>query len=323
MEYSVIIRTTGKAGEKYAKLLRSICALAPLPTEIIVVLPEGYAPPPETLGTERICYCQKGMVTQRLYGAQQCKTRYALFTDDDIAFAPDFVEKLYRPLANGDYSFSAGPLLSFFPRPGMQTAVSTLLGTAAPTVFHGERYNTVLKTTGYSFNRNIKVGSGAVYETQSAPWTCFFTDMEAMRGIHFEDELWLDRHGYSAHDDTAMFYKAWLCGYRTAIVADAPYAHLDAKTSTRGNGEKVAFASGFNTVVFWHRFLYSPANTPGRLWCKTCLEYGLVMQRLWNQFNCMRGKATAASARAYQEGARAGKVWVASEEYAKLPPIRR
>lgn len=122
--YSVIIRTTGKAGEKYARLLASIDMLDPQPLEIIVVLPEGYAVPKETLGKERIYFSPKGMVVQRLFGVEKCKTQYALIVDDDIAFEADFVSKLYQPVGSGKYSFSAGPLLDFFPKPGIQTLFS-------------------------------------------------------------------------------------------------------------------------------------------------------------------------------------------------------
>ena len=76
INYSVIIRTTGKAGEKYRKLLNSIAALQPQPKEVIVVLPEGYALPETKLGWETFYHCPKGMVTQRLHGIKMCKTAY-------------------------------------------------------------------------------------------------------------------------------------------------------------------------------------------------------------------------------------------------------
>ena len=41
IDYSVIIRTTGKAGEKYRQLLRSNAAQEPKPREVNVVLPQG------------------------------------------------------------------------------------------------------------------------------------------------------------------------------------------------------------------------------------------------------------------------------------------
>ena len=318
IDYSVIIRTTGKAGAKYQGLLDSIAALEPQPKEIIVVLPEGYELPSERLGWENFCFCPKGMVIQRLHGIAQCKTKYALISDDDIAFEPDFVQKLVAPLETGKYGISAGPLPEFFPVPGFNAALAAVTGTAAPTLFHRDRYNTVLKTTGYSYNRHLE--PGRLYETQSAPWTCFFADVQKLRSIHFEDELWLDKNGYAAHDDTAMFYKAWLRGVTPVVVADAPYRHLDAKTSTTHN-PRVFYAGGFNTVVFWHRFLYTPCRTlPEKLWARLCFGYHLLMNQSFCLLNDLRRHTD--SRKSTRDGIRAAWAWLRSEEYAALPPVR-
>ena len=317
IDYSVIIRTTGKAGEKYRKLLASISALDPQPKEVIVVLPEGYALPEDQLGWETFCFCPKGMVIQRLHGIAQCKTKYALISDDDIAFDSDFVKKLVAPLETGKYGISAGPLPEFFPAPGIPAFVSGLMGAAIPTVFHRDRYNTVLKTTGYSYNRHLK--PGVLYETQSAPWTCFFADVQKLRSIRFEDELWLDKNGYSAHDDTAMFYKAWLRGVTPVIVSDAPYQHLDARTSTQHN-PKVAYAGGFNTVVFWHHFVYSSCRTlPQRLWARLCFQYHLSATGAFRLLNDMRRRTN--DRKNAREGIRAAWTWIKSAEYAALPSV--
>ena len=318
IDYSVIIRTTGKAGEKYRRLLASIEALEPLPREVIVVLPEGYDLPADRLGWETFYFCPKGMVIQRLHGIAQCKTKYALISDDDIAFGPDFVQKLAAPLETGKYGISAGPLPEFFPAPGIPAILSALTGSGCPTLLHRDRYNTVLKTTGYSYNRRLE--PGRLYETQSAPWTCFFADVQKLRSIRFEDELWLDKNGYSAHDDTAMFYKAWLRGVTPVIVADAPYLHLDARTSTTHN-PKVAYAGGFNSVVFWHRFVLGSCETlPQRLWAKFCFRWHLFAADKLRLLNDLRKHTT--DRKTAREGVRAGWAWIESEEYAALPSVR-
>lgn len=319
IDYSVIIRTTGRAGEKYRRLLSSIEALEPRPREVIVVLPEGYALPVDQLGWETFYFCPKGMVIQRLHGIAMCKTKYALISDDDIAFESDFVQKLAAPLEMGVYGISAGPLVEFFPEPGKQTLLSALLGGAVPTVLHRDRYNTVLKTTGYAFNRDLI--PGRLYETQSAPWTCFFADVQKLRSIRFEDELWLDRHGYSAHDDTAMFYKAWLRGVTPVIVSDAVYQHLDAKTS-RIENPKAAYAGGFNTVVFWHRFIGTQCRSlPEKLWAKLCIRYHLLMREVLDILKNLR-RHDSSGGLMFHKGVCAGWEWVRSAEYAALPPVR-
>lgn len=48
----------------------------------------------------------------------------------------------------------------------------------------------------------------------------FFANVEEFKIIHFEDEVRLDNHGYSGHDDTCMFYKVWISDHKTVIVSD-------------------------------------------------------------------------------------------------------
>lgn len=321
LEYSVIIRTTGKAGEKYKKLLSSIMELEPKPKDVIVVLPEGNSIPSDGIGIEKFYFCKKGMVMQRLFGVEACKTQYALITDDDISFDTDFVKKLSEPVVSGKYALSAGPLLSFFPQGFFQRTVAAFCGSAVPSIFHLKRYNTVLKTTGYSYSTKIKIRSNQLYETQSAPWTCFFADIYKLKKIHFEEEMWLDKNGYAEHDDTAMFYKSWLNGNKTVIVADAIYEHLDAKTSTKGNRGLVRYSSGFNTIVFWHRFLFKESVGIERIWCVICLVYTYYMRKLLDLIAVKRGKMTEQECKAYQNGVNAGRQWLKTDEYKSMRSV--
>lgn len=321
IDYSVIIRTTGKAGEKYAKLLSSIDNLVPQPKEVIVVLPEGFELPPEKLGWESFHFCPKGMVRQRLYGVEKCSTPYALITDDDIGFSPDFVQKLYAPIANGSFSITAGPLLEFFPPKGIQTFLWALGAAAAPTVFHKDRYVSVLSSTGFSYNRNINLHENKIYETQSAAWTCFFVDVEQLRGIHFEDELWLDRLEYSAHDDTAMFYKAWLRGLKLGIVSDAVYQHHDGKTSTSGRNVKVEKATGYTRTVFWHRYIYLQSKGLAKFWAVICIWYRMLFQISCDFLRFCAGKRTFEEVKAYIEGIFIALEWIKTDEYKSIPSL--
>lgn len=319
MEYSVIIRTIGKAGEKYQRLLDSIKNSSVLPKEIIVVIPDGFDLPKEQLGYEKFVFCKRGMVNQRLEGINQCKTDYALILDDDIAFGPDFVEMVSKPVVSGKYAISSGPLLEFFPPKGKHSLFSAITGNAVPTLFHKNRYNTILHTTGYSYNRNIVFNQNKLYETQSAAWTCFFADVNKLRSIHFEDELWLDDHKYSAHDDTAMFYKAWLMGHKSVIVADALYKHLDAKTSKIDNVEAREFALGFNTFVFWKRFILEPSVGIEKLWSRICFGYYLLFARVLAASKALKSRKTMSS---FFEGIRSGKHWTKTNEYKLKEKIR-
>ena len=97
-DYSIYIRTLGKGGEKYEKLLLSIRNLTIQPQEVVIVLPYGYAEPQERLGYERFAFCEKGMIKQRVFAIDNAKTQYVLLLDDDVEFSPDFVEKEYKAM---------------------------------------------------------------------------------------------------------------------------------------------------------------------------------------------------------------------------------
>lgn len=319
IDYSVIIRTTGKAGEKYRELLRSIEALEPKPQEVIVVLPEGYALPEDRLGWETFYFCPKGMVIQRLHGIAQCKTPYALICDDDVRFGSDFVRKLHEPLAEGIGGLSIAPLYSFLPQKGVRAVVDAVLGGGVPTVFHRDRYCSVLRTTGYSYNRKLNVNK-KYYETQSAAWTCFYADVRSLRAIDFEvEQMWLDRHGYSALDDQAMFYKAWLRGVKTIVVADAFYEHLDARTSTRECREPVIFSRIFNRIVFWHRYIYlQEINLLGKFLARICFSYYQAINGIYAVLRRSSANEKEIRIRARKEA----KAYLLSDIYQNLPPVK-
>ena len=63
------------------------------------------------------------MVRQRVAGMEQCRTKYALFCDDDISFPADFVKKLYAPIHDRQAAFSAAPLYSFLPEKGFEKQI--------------------------------------------------------------------------------------------------------------------------------------------------------------------------------------------------------
>ena len=323
IDYSVVIRTTGKARDRYQALLDSISGLKPPPAEVIVVLPEGYELPPERLGYERFCFCPKGMVIQRLTGMDQCRSRYALVCDDDVAFPSDFVEKLYYPMAEEKAAFSVAPLYSFLPEPGKGMLADILMARAVPMLIHRkDRYISILRSTGYAYNRHLDRSVMRFYETQSAPWTCFFADVQAFERIGFDKEIWLDAHGYSALDDQTMFYKAWLMGLKTIAVSNAFYEHLDAGTSKQNNKPAVVYASAFNRVVFWHRFILTQQKTIwGRITAHIAFSYFRLWHAAWNKMKVSRGRMTKEDFDTCRQGYADGKKYLSQKEYLDLPPV--
>lgn len=321
IDYSVIIRTTGKAGEKYQKLLDSIADLNPQPKEVIVVLPENSQLPSEKLGWERFCFCKKGMVTQRLFGIYSCKTKYALICDDDVCFEKDFVVKLHQPIQEGVAKLSAGPLLSYLPPKGYKSILYAITGAAIPQYFANEKYISVLPTTGYSYYRKINIEEHRYLEAESLPWTCFYGEVDAVKKIHLEDERWLESHGYASMDDQTMFYKAYLMKIRTVIVSDAVYQHLDAKTSRKILSD-IAYAMEFNRYIFWHRFIYSMDRGIKKKWDICCIEYYFSIKSLYNVIRYLKGELDKDAINAKKVALEDAKKYVKTEEYKSLPEIK-
>lgn len=322
IEYSVIIRTIGKAGEKYQNLLNSIAKLNPQPKEVIVVLPKGYDVPKEQLGWESFYYSAKGMVSQRMYGVTKCKTPYALICDDDVCFDEDFVQKLYKPIQEGYGYLASGPLYSFLPEKGIKSVINILSGAATPTIFHRDRYVSVLRTSGYSYNRHLKIEKNKYYESQSLAGTCFFADIEALKRVAFDDEVWIDANGYSAYEDQTMFYKAWLRGIKTIVVADAFYVHQDAKTSIRNNKPIVLRCLVMNRIIFWHRFIWKiERKTILKKWSRICFAYRMVWIRLWAILDWVRGRYTKEDMKTVLEACRDGWKYLNSKEYQELKAV--
>ena len=322
IDYSVIIRTTGNAHKKYQELLYSISKLRPQPKEVIVVLPEGYEIPTEKIGWEKFYFSPKGMVIQLLVGINKCTTKYALVCDDDIQFDEDFVQKLYEPIKSGLCQLAVGPLYSFLPSKGTNSFISAIMANAVPTIFHKDRYISILRSSGYSYNRNLEIKSTQYYETQSAPWTCFFGNIDAIKAINLEDEIWLDKYGYSAMDDQTMFYKGWLRDIKTITVSNAIYNHLDAGTSKKNNQYSVLFSISFNRIVFWHRFIYCKQKKMiQKFWSIICIHYYLIWLSLFDIYDLLRKRLSRKDILIKRKGYQEGWKYIKSNQYKKIPSV--
>ena len=320
--YSVAIRTLGTAGEKYEKLLHSIKEQTISPEKIVVVLPEGFAPPAPVLGCEEFIFSAKGMVPQRLAALDKIDSAYTLFCDDDVELIPEFMERLADALVNHGYSAAAGPLLSFFPPKSIVPFVGSVVGEASVMV-HGRRdsYVHILGTGGFSYNRSIDLDSHKIYKTESVAGTCFCANTAAMKAVSMYDEMWLEKNGFAAWEDRVMLSKLIVNGYRACVVSDAKYEHNDGKTSVKKLKLEPIFARGFNHYVYWHRFLYSTAKTGGRrAWLRFCKSYYKVMFKLYYSLRVLAKQSQKEEKQAWIKGWNAGADYVETREYKAIPP---
>ena len=322
--YSIAIRTLGEAGEKYQKLLNSIKQSKLQPEKIIVVLPQGYALPEEKLGNEQFVYCEKSMIQQRIEALKYINSEYTLFLDDDIAFDECFVEKLLKPLEERTFDCSTGPLFSFFPASKAGRIVGTLTASVSKSFFHRDMYVKILRSGGWSYHY-FDTNEEHYYPTESFAWTCFMIRTEVMRELHMEDErAWLEKYGYAYGDDRVMAYKLIKMGHAACIVSNALYEHLDAKTSTGGTevkSIKPVFGLPYMQVIFWNRFIQEfEKNKLQRLINRVWLLYWQIAMTGYHTIKLLK-PGYLPYWKAFQDGLKAGKAYVASEEYHKLKDV--
>lgn len=322
--YSIAIRTLGRAGEKYRKLLHSISNSELQPDKVVVVLPKGYAAPEDRLGTELFVYCPKSMIGQRIEALQYIDSEYTLFLDDDIEFDPDFIGKLLKPLESGQYDCSTGPLFSFFPQSTAGIIAGTLTGSVCVSLFQRNMYVKILRSGGWSYH-TFDTSKERYYPTESFAWTCFAIKTNVMRFLCMEDEkIWLERFGYACGDDRVMAYKLIRSGYRACIVSNAEYVHNDAKTSTAKEEMDrylPKFCMYYMHTVFWHRFIQTPDKKRiDRILNRICFFYWNFSMRLYLGLKSILEKDSV-ERKAFSAGVMEGKNYIKTAEYAQLPAI--
>lgn len=248
-EYSIAIRTLGKAGIKYQQMLDSIKQLTIQPQKIIVYIAEGYEIPKETINKEIYVYTRKGMVAQRAIQFKEIETEYCLFLDDDVYLAPDSIEKMFQALEKYKADVIS-PALFLHKFSFLQFVVLNV-------VPHNDKNYAykILPSGGFSYNE-MKNRDVCFSESNSGP--CFLCKKNTMLSINLNNELWLDETGYALWDDQTMFYKMYLSGYKILTIFNSGIVHLDASSSKLGVDiiEKIVYADSRNRLIFWYKFIY-------------------------------------------------------------------
>ena len=321
MEYTAVIRTLGKGGNLYQKMLDSLLCQTLPPTAIIVYIAEGYPLPKETVGTERYVYVKKGMVAQRALAYDEVSTEYCLFLDDDIYLPPYAVETLYNELREQDAQVISPCVFANHKVPVKDKIRSSILGREVCRLW-GQRWGyKVLRNTGFSYNNNP---AKKVYESQTNAGPCFFCRKEDFLKIHYEEELWLDGTFYAFPDDQVMFYKMYKSGLKILTSFDSGIIHLDASSTVEKSEEKtkkLVYSEYRNKLIFWHRFIFLPEKNPLlRLWSVIALLYTYGIQGIKYGIRYILGDKDMPTA--YKNGLADGLSFLKSTEYKVLPLIR-
>lgn len=305
MDYTVVIRTLGTAGDYYQRTLNSLLEQTIKPKDIIIYIAQGYAIPRETIGTERYVYVKKGMVAQRALQYDEVESEYILFLDDDVYLPPSGVETLYNELQEHNGNVISPCVFHNHKVSWKSKIVQSLMGKEVARLFGNRWGYKVLRTGGFSYNNNpVK----PVYESTTNAGPCFFCKKSDFLKIHFEEDLWLDDAPYALPEDQVMFYKMHLCGLKVLTSFDSGIVHLDAGSTMQANDEKVLkviYSEFRNKTIFWHRYIYScEANLLMRGWSCVCYGYMLAVQYLRSIIKLLKGKKTEVEA--FRKGVRDG-----------------
>ena len=266
LDYSIYIRTLGKGGDKYMKLLHSIDSQTIKPTRVVVVLPTGYKRPKERLGYEHFAFSEKGMIMQRVFAINDAKTPYILLLDDDVEFEPQFVEKLYQTMTSANADCCIAKMKNDAESASkIKRKIFHLIGSTVYKNTHDQFFYKINLCGGFIVNTGYNP-TKPVY-SQTGHGSHCFAKTAALKDIHFEDELWLEASGYPLPEDQVMFYKLYLKGYKISVCLNTYFCHLDAASTNDGRRYlKIAQAKAVNFMIFWYRFIYMQTKGIKKYW---------------------------------------------------------
>lgn len=321
MEYSVVIRSLGKAGDKYQAELDSLMKQTIKPSAIIIYLAEGYDIPKETVGFESYVYVKKGMVAQRALPYTEVKTEYILFLDDDVYLPQNGVELLFNEMTERHADVISPCLFPSHLASRKDKIRLSLFGKEFCRFWGNKWAFKILRTTGISYCN--KPGNG-VYDSQANGGPCFFCKKEVFSNTHFEHELWLDDVPYAFPEDHVMFYKMYKLGYKVLTTYDSKIEHLDAGTTLgAANPERIArliYSEYRNRIVLWHRFIFScEKNYFAKVWSCICLGYLLFIQACKIVGKTLNGNKKDANA--IINGIKDGFNYIKSAQYHSIPKV--
>ena len=318
MKYTAVIRTLGTAGEKYQRLLDSLCAQTLKPEAIIVYIAEGYPVPKETCGLERYVHVKKGMVSQRALQYEEVGTEYILFLDDDLYLPADFVERMYVALKEQNADIIAADAFDNASRSLKSELLMTFSGRMKARRGDSKWGYKVIPTAGFSYNKSP--GTGPLL-SQTNAGACFLCSKGDFLKIRFDEERWLDHTQYAIGEDQVMYYKMYLMGLRQLTLFGSGMEHLDAGGNLANKDKELKLIEGdfFFKTVFWHRFLQEPEkNFFKKLLNKLAIDY---FYGFGYAISIIKGEKATLTAK--RSGRLRALEFIRSDAYRSLPKIEK
>ncbi len=317
LEYSVAIRTLGKAPDILRQELESLHNQTVLPKEIIIYIAKGYQLPDFTVGIERYIEVDKGMVAQRALPYNEITTDRILLLDDDVSFGNDAIEKILNLMD----ATSADCIAFDTFRNHEMSVVSKLYAAISNFIFPRIKKNWAFKVhCNGSFSYINNPGQGC-YKSMSAAGPASIWNKSSLLKLHFEDELWLDHLGFAYGDDELEFYKLYVNGGCLMVTFDHGITNLDGKTASsiyHKSADRYYTMAMANTIR-WHRMHYKISNSQRAAFGKLC---SFSFRLMW-QFGLISLMSIASfdfkSPLFFIKGIHKGIDFIKSEEYKNIP----
>lgn len=314
-QYSVAIRTLGTNVGVLKRELESLVCQTVQPEKVIIYIAKGYERPSWQVGKEEYVWVKKGMVAQRALEYREIDSEIILMLDDDVELAADSAERMLQAMNEFDADCVAADTF----KNQEMSSIQKLKVFMTNWVYarHDDGWAFKQKRDGaFSFNRRPRK-SFCLTETFAGP--CWMVRKNVLESVHLEDEVWMDRMGFSYGDDAVESYKLFLNGFKSGVLYDIGVKNLDAKTSSGiyHMGEKKSYTRSFGIFAMWWRMIYTSRDKRWlsaslfvlKAWWQLNLHilYGIVMLKMKMPYN-------------YIKGLKDGWYFVHSDEYKTIPP---
>ena len=313
--YSIAIRTLATNPDVLKRELESIVSQTVQPERTIIYIAEKYERPFFQIGKEEYVWVRKGMVAQRALEYREIDSDVILMLDDDVELAPDSAERLLKAMEDNGADCVAADTFKNQEMTLMQRIFAFLSNGVSARRDDGWAFKQK-RDGGFSYNGHPR-NSFCMTETFAGP--CWMVKKNVLKSVHLEDELWLDRMGFSYGDDAVESYKLFMNGFKCGVLYDSGVKNLDAKTSSGAyhKNDKKFYTRSYGLFTTWWRMIYTSRD---KQWLSALL-FGL---KAWWQLNLhvLLGivKLNLIIPFNYVKGLKDGWNFVHSDEYKAIPP---
>lgn len=317
-KYSIAIRTLGTSGEKFVRELESIKRQTVQPEKVIIYIAEGYQRPEYTIGQEEYVWVKKGMVAQRVLRYDEIDSPLVLLLDDDVELAEDSAERMIQAMDEHNLDCVAADTFKNQNLSVAQKIYAALTNLVFP--HWSDTWAFKIHSNGsFSYNNRI---TKSLYLSQSAAGPAALWRKRVFVDLHLEDELWLDRFGFSYGDDGLIFNKLFKNGYRLGVLYTSGINNLDAKSSSsvfQRNPQKF-YTRSMASLMIWHRTCYHLKGLS--IYKKLWAALGFTVKTLWLFFVHVGASIYFQSPMVlyyYSKGIYDGIKVIHSKEYLQIP----